>query len=400
MFQIFKSHSVKFLLIGYLMLVLLFVSFLFLDTAMLHEQYNVIDSFETHPKKMRVIIDLIEIARKRVHLSLEMLSTEDVFEKDEISQQISSLASDFIKNHQKLREMLTTNNEKDVINKQLTKIQVVIEKIRTITDLAMQDSEDSNKQARNIIITEIIPLQEKIIGDFVMILNDVQQQIHNSRDEAITNYLSNRNYRKGLVLFIFLGSLTVLVWAIKRMYFIEQRLHGLSLVDGLTGITNRRGFDETLQSEWHRSIRDKTPLSVLLIDIDHFKNYNDFYGHQQGDDCLVEISQIINSVANRSNDLAARYGGEEFAMILPNTDLEGSKIIAKELLMKIRDEKIPHEKSATSDYVTASIGLTSLTPSDNTKVDDLICAADEALYMSKKNGRNQISFLTTKSNFR
>ena len=159
--------------------------------------------------------------------------------------------------------------------------------------------------------------------------------------------------------------------------------------DGLTQIANRRCFDDRLRIEWQRLRREQQPMSLLLIDIDYFKRYNDCYGHQTGDECLKTVAQALEKTLYRPADLLARYGGEEFVVILPNTDLNGAIIVAEQLRSAIAHLKIPHQNSDISDRVTASLGITSLIPSPEQQSSTLISQADVALYRAKKKGRNQ-----------
>ena len=166
-------------------------------------------------------------------------------------------------------------------------------------------------------------------------------------------------------------------------------LERLSSQDGLTGIANRRIFDEFTRKEWGRAARDHSPLSLILIDIDHFKTYNDNYGHQGGDDCLRQVAQKLASTVKRPSDLVARYGGEEFAVVMPGTDLEGAKSIAASLCDGVASMGLPHAHSSTAEHVTISLGVASMMPTTDSKPQDLIEKADTALYRSKENGRNQ-----------
>ena len=169
----------------------------------------------------------------------------------------------------------------------------------------------------------------------------------------------------------------------------NAELKKLSCLDGLTGIANRRRLDEFLRMECLRSARDDTPMSLVLIDIDFFKPYNDHYGHLAGDECLRRVARGLDEAVQRASDLIARYGGEEFAVVLPNTDLNGAKRIASELCEKIRSLAIPHEYSQAADIVTISMGVVSRVACENLSPADLINLADAALYEAKESGRNR-----------
>ena len=171
---------------------------------------------------------------------------------------------------------------------------------------------------------------------------------------------------------------------------VNQELQQLATSDSLTQLANRRRFDEYLDQEWKRMVRDKTPLSLVLCAIDVFKAYNDTYGHQAGDHCLQLIAKAISLAANRPADLVARYGGEEFVVVLPNTDDEGALQVADKIQSNVRALDIIHANSPVSDYVTLSLGVASIIPSDESSPELLIAAADRALYQAKTEGSNRV----------
>jgi diguanylate cyclase (GGDEF)-like protein len=167
-------------------------------------------------------------------------------------------------------------------------------------------------------------------------------------------------------------------------------LADLSLVDGLTGIGNRRRFDEFLSREWRRSRRARTPLAVILIDVDYFKPYNDQYGHAAGDDCLREVAATIAMLVRRPADLCVRYGGEEFAAILPQTNLAGARVLAERIRAAVLALEIVHAKSDTAPVVTVSIGIAASDGADADEPDELMAEADRRLYEAKAAGRNRV----------
>ena len=179
----------------------------------------------------------------------------------------------------------------------------------------------------------------------------------------------------------------------KALKLANEELQRLATVDGLTQIPNRRYFDEKLKSEWNRLAREKKPLSLIIFDVDYFKQYNDFYGHLQGDACLIQIAELALHVIKRPADFIARYGGEEFVLVLPNTEQKGAITIAKSIMQKLQKRKIPHEKSYINKFVTVSIGISTVIPKAKSSPEELIDIADQALYISKQEGRNRISYL-------
>jgi diguanylate cyclase (GGDEF)-like protein len=169
----------------------------------------------------------------------------------------------------------------------------------------------------------------------------------------------------------------------------NRKLASLSLTDGLTGIANRRYFDEHLEQEWKRALRDKQPLSLVMVDIDHFKAYNDYYGHLAGDDCLRQVARKLQTVVARPGDLVARYGGEEFALILPQTH-GGAKTLGERCRATVAAIRIPHQASPVKPVVTVSVGVASIIPAVDQDPSRLINAADQALYRAKLLGRNHV----------
>lgn len=171
----------------------------------------------------------------------------------------------------------------------------------------------------------------------------------------------------------------------------NQKLELLANLDGLTQVANRRCFNNRLQSEWQRLGREQQPLSLILLDIDAFKRYNDYYGHLAGDDCLIRIAQALQKATYRPADLVARYGGEEFAILLPNTDLEGGIKVAQNIQHEIYNLAIPHAQSGVKEMVTVSLGISSFIPTLEVQADTLVASADKALYDAKRQGRDRFS---------
>jgi len=171
----------------------------------------------------------------------------------------------------------------------------------------------------------------------------------------------------------------------------NRELEALAAQDGLTGLANRRTFDQRLHAEWMRMAREKQPFSLILSDIDFFKKYNDYYGHQSGDACLKAVAKCIQESVHRPGDLAARYGGEEFAILLPNTPSQGAFQLAEKIREAIFGLNIEHACSGIADRVTICLGVAATIPlsSEGRAAERLLQAADQALYISKENGRNR-----------
>jgi diguanylate cyclase (GGDEF)-like protein len=183
---------------------------------------------------------------------------------------------------------------------------------------------------------------------------------------------------------------TSLVVLARELDTANQELKRLSASDGLTGIANRRFFDDHLAREWRRARRGTGEIALLMCDVDHFKAFNDTYGHQPGDDCLRQVAQTLVRTMERASDIATRYGGEEFAVILPDTPLAGATIVAEKIRLAIHNLNLSHTGSP-HQHVTLSVGVASLTPSAcEAGPQALIEAADRALYRAKSAGRNKV----------
>ncbi len=169
----------------------------------------------------------------------------------------------------------------------------------------------------------------------------------------------------------------------------KKQLEQLATTDSLTDIPNRRSIDETLQREWSKAMRNAESLAMMMIDIDHFKNYNDYYGHQAGDVCLRQVAQAIRATLRRSTDYVGRYGGEEFLVLLTHSDWEKAKNMAEKIFESVRLLNLPHLASPTSQIVTISAGINVVIPMPKLSVSLLIHQADEALYQAKRDGRNR-----------
>lgn len=217
------------------------------------------------------------------------------------------------------------------------------------------------------------------------------------RDEALARWNEEFVFRGSIIglLILTIGSLGwTLAGTLRRREQVEAELAILATTDGLTGLANRRTFDKQLELEWLRAARQKTHVSLLLIDVDQFKAYNDIYGHQAGDECLRTIAKTIAGAARRPGDLVARYGGEELAILLPGADESDAAFIAEDLRAKVEALRVRHDANPPSRILTISIGSATRIPSlDRSRIgpDDLITLADSALYRAKQDGRNRVA---------
>ena len=211
---------------------------------------------------------------------------------------------------------------------------------------------------------------------------------------------SPENLKKVIVIMLFVPVMVLIVGTLKRQYVLKtkelelanEELQRIARIDDLTGIANRRYFDEVFFNEYNRAIHEQRSISLLMIDIDFFKKYNDNYGHVSGDNCLKKVTQAISKEVDRPGEIIARYGGEEFVVLLPNTDTKEAMLVANKIIHSVSSLKTPHCSSTVCAYVTISIGATTMANFKGYNQLDLLKIADKALYMAKENGRNQVMF--------
>jgi len=250
----------------------------------------------------------------------------------------------------------------------------------------------------HLILLDII-LPDANGFDVLTALNEMEDT-HNIPVIVCTGLDSDADEEKGFMLgavdyikkpfkdAIVLARVNTQIRIIKQMRTIEQ----LGLVDALTEISNRRAFDNHIQYEWRRAIREKSEISMLMLDIDKFKSFNDTYGHRQGDCMLQQVAKTLKSSLKRSTDLLFRYGGEEFAVVLPGTGLEGAVAIAELLRRAIANMEVTCSSAYTMNRATVSIGVASILPEVSDQLSDLVEKSDQMLYQAKVNGRNRVEF--------
>ena len=231
--------------------------------------------------------------------------------------------------------------------------------------------------------------------DVYVVKTDTEQLIANMFFLGSSNviglpvsYLLERHIRRDFLLTM------LLAFEKRKTERLNMRLKDISYLDGLTGVPNRRKLEEHLSREWDRAKKSGQPLSLLMVDIDFFKRYNDLLGHLEGDECLRKVAQEINRHVRSGMDLVARYGGEEFAVVLPETNEEQARSIAERIRNDVEGLKIPHPASEVSRYITVSVGVATLVPEDNLRKEVLVSMADRALYRAKRRGRNRVETFT------
>jgi len=255
-----------------------------------------------------------------------------------------------------------------------------------------------NPQFERVLLTtsgETAALLEEVIGHLVRATED---DLRRFRTIARAMFAGKLVSLLVVGLLLFEPMVTLILHKRDMLLRANQELTRVSATDALTQAANRRAFEERLEEEWRRAARDVVPLTLLMIDIDHFKAYNDRYGHQAGDECLKLITRDFRMRLRRPADFLARYGGEEFAIILPDTDLSGALVVAEDLRRRTMALEIAHSASPVAGVVTLSIGVAEAEPTANSSSPaDLVAASDRALYQAKGLGRNRVKTTTVGS---
>lgn len=288
-----------------------------------------------------------------------------------------------------------------IVDDQPTNIRVLHELFREDCDVFMATS---GEQAISVCQTQ---LPDLILLDVVMEGMDGHEVCRRLKADPLTQgipiiFITAQQQESDEVLGLELGAVdfiskpinTTIVKARVRTHLTlklqSDLLRSMALMDGLTGVANRRKFNEDILADWRLCFREQKPLSLILVDVDYFKRYNDQYGHQAGDGCLKSIAQALSETVRRPYDLVARYGGEEFACVLPNTVLSGAVEIAERMQERVRALGIEHSASDVDQVVTISLGVATLTPTGDLEFQALIEAADKQLYEAKNAGRARV----------
>ena len=386
-----SSRTAIYLLLGFALFLGLYIAGWMLTNSHTSSHLLLMKRNEQAAIKMHVLASLIEIARERSRLAHEMVLVDDVFVKDELAQAVNSLAADFVVKRQQLLDMPLSAAAQRIMHEQRSIYPVVIQAFDQVAELVLEDAPHTNELASSILLNQVVPNQHRIIDNFMKIMRNIEQEVISSSRDLRLQYERHRQIRNLIGSVTLFLSFMIIFVVTRNITSNERRLIRFSTTDALTGALNRRSFDHLLELEWKRSIRSDGPLSLILIDVDHFKAYNDLYGHQQGDRCLKQVAKVMSEVLFREEDIIARYGGEEFVVLLPNVDEDGAWEVAQRMRLSVYGERIEHETSAADGFLTISLGIATLTASRDIMATDLFQAADQALYQSKAAGRNQVS---------
>lgn len=345
-------------------------------------------------EKVRTAFLMREAIRERSYRLTFATSMDDFFDRDEQREIYQASAADFLVARDAMVALRMTPSEKAALDALINRIIKLRPAIDNAMDLVVEggDSEDALYQMRIALDGQAGILEG--LNAFIGVVEQESSREAEVATRAIAVTQRNMLILSGcaVALAAIIGVMVILREArnTRRLRRHRDELAELSTTDALTCLANRRRFDEFLDLEWARAVRSGTTISLVLLDIDHFKNYNDEYGHAAGDDCLTTVAKAMCGVVVRSTDLLARYGGEEFACVLPETDVEAAHRIGEKLRKAVEGLKLKHEKSSVGDHVTISVGIGTITPGPRDDLAKLFELTDGNLYQAKEQGRNRV----------
>ena len=325
-----------------------------------------------------------DVLRKRELSIQRMLGTNDRFERDEEYIRFNSVAAEYATAREKLEGMVTTSE----IHEQFQRVQAAINYAQSfheqLTEALIHGNLDSSEM--RAIAVEGSRAQEKVI----LLLDRLVSMQRDRHLQAVAAYQSTRRQILFLNVMVYLVSVVIAIMVVRQSTRHYKYISRLSIMDEVTGAYNRRYFEMILEEEWKRSMREYTPVSLVMVDLDFFKSYNEKFGQQMGDVCLYSVSKIISGQLKRAADFIARYGPEEFAVVLPNTNAENARLLAERIRRSVEESRIQTADDSVSTWVTVSIGVVTTTAEFNQSSSVLVKSADQAMFRSKQAGRNRV----------
>jgi len=340
---------------------------------------------KNNSQQVRLVMTMRDVVQKRELAIQRMLNMRDEFERDAEAVNFKNLAAIYAN----AREELLSTSENEVLLKKLKDVDEAVANAypyhENLVDALVLGGISQDD------ISEIVRQGRLASRKVLSLLDKIVENQSSTYDIAVTNYETSRQYTLFIIAIVF-AVITFFVMYILRLSGRQlKQISRLTIIDDVSGTYNRRYFDMVLEEEWKRSMREYTPLSLLMVDIDYFKAYNDSFGHQMGDVCLYAVGKILSGQLNRASDFTARYGGEEFAIVLPNTKVEYARLLAERIRRSVEEARIKAGNEKVSPWVTVSIGVATTTAEYEQSSSVLIKAADSCLYDSKHKGRNRVS---------
>jgi len=343
------------------------------------------DLVKNNSQQMQLVMTMRDVVQKRELSIQRMLAMQDTFDRDAESTLFHNLAGVYAHAREQLLKVSSSEN---LFNSMLRVDEAVAYAYPVHEKLVeMLVVGEADEQALNITITHGRAASNRVLS----LLDEIVSNQSSALDNVVAEYENSRQTTLIVITIIFTVIAAVAVYALRLSGRQLKKISRLTIVDDVSGTYNRRYFDMVLDEEWKRSMREYTPLSLLMVDIDFFKAYNDNFGHQMGDVCLYTVGKILSGQLKRATDFTARYGGEEFAIVLPNTQVEYARLLAERLRRSVEEARIKAGNEEVSPWVTVSIGVATTTAEYEQSSAVLIKAADRCLYDSKHKGRNRVS---------
>jgi len=343
------------------------------------------DLVKNNTEQVRLVMIMRDAVQKREMMIQRMINMKEVFDRDQKSVEFHHLAGIYAH----ARDQLLKTTVDEMLLKNLSQLDDSVAYAQPYHNNLVEaiifggyKDEDINailKEGR-AASAKVLFLLDRIV--------DSQLETHNKVE---ADYDQSRQLTLIVIALIFAIIAMVVVIALRTSGRQFSRVSRMTIVDDVSGTYNRRYFDMVLEEEWKRSMREYTPISLLMVDIDYFKAYNDSFGHQMGDTCLFTVGKLLSGQLKRTSDFTARYGGEEFAIVLPNTSVEHARLLAERLRRSVEVARIKAGNEEVSPWVTVSIGVATATAEYDQSSATLIKAADNCLYESKRNGRNRVT---------
>lgn len=344
------------------------------------------DLIKNNTQQAQLVISMRDAVQKREMIIQRMMNMPEKFDIDEESVTFYELAANFAV----AREKLLNNIQLD---------EMLMDSLSQLDDAVSYAQPFQNNLVEALIFEEMDEAETRAIfwegrkaaAKVLFLLDKMVERQSFSYEKVIVDYERSRRYTLIGVIGVFALIVSVIVFAVRTSTQQFRHVSRLSIIDEVSGIYNRRYFDMVLEEEWKRSMREYTQLSLLMLDIDYFKAYNDTFGHQMGDTCLYSVGKILSGQLKRASDFTARYGGEEFVIVLPNTSMEHARLLAERLRRSVEAARIKSGDDTVSPWVTVSVGVASTTAEYGQEYSVLVNAADNCLYESKRAGRNRVS---------
>lgn len=343
------------------------------------------DLVKNNTQQLQLVMNMRDAVQKRELIIQRMLNKNEMFARDEESIAFHQQAGVYASARGKL--IATQLNEALVNN--LRELDAAVSYVQPYHDNLVEAL--IFEDMKNVEVEAIIKEGRKGTLRVLYLLDKIVERQSSGHEAVISRYEQSRQLTLLLIAVVFTLIAIVVVYALRTSSKQFKHISRLSIIDEVSGTYNRRYFDMVLEEEWKRSMREYTPLSLLMLDIDYFKAYNDSFGHQLGDVCLYTIGKILAGELKRTTDFISRYGGEEFAIVLSNTTAEHARLLAERLRRSVEEARIEAGNDEVSPWVTVSIGVATTTAEYGQVSSDLVKTADSCLYKSKQNGRNQVS---------